>query len=82
MEVLNDISFTTATYMRAHLGFTRRLLVTSTAKKCEPVAGGPTTPICQGKPPQQLELSYHFPTLCASRVVGMVGPRGDPLQST
>lgn len=32
------------TDMWARLGFTRRLLVTSTAKKCEPVAGGPTTP--------------------------------------
>jgi hypothetical protein len=27
--------------MWARLGFTRRLLVTSTAKKCEPIAGGP-----------------------------------------
>ncbi|KAJ5612786.1 hypothetical protein N7510_005980 [Penicillium lagena] len=30
--------------MWARLGFTRRLLVTSTAKKCETVTSGPTTP--------------------------------------
>lgn len=33
-----------ATSPWARLGFTRRLLITSTAKKCEPDAGGPATP--------------------------------------
>lgn len=28
-------------YIEARLSFTRRLLITSTAKKCEPIAGGP-----------------------------------------
>lgn len=39
--------------LRAHLSFTRRLLVTSTAQKCELIAGASPTPFYQGEPPRK-----------------------------
>jgi hypothetical protein len=48
-------------YLWARLGFTRGLLVTNTAKKCEPVAGGRHQPIYQREPLRKMGGSNAFP---------------------
>ena len=60
--------------LRAHLSFTRRLLVTSTTQKCELITGASPTPFYQGEPPRKNKSIGGGPVLpTASELVQYAG---------